>query len=246
MTSICTILARGGSKGVPGKNIRPLAGKSLIVWSVEQAKAAELFELIAVSSDSPEILAAGRSAGAHLLVERPPEMATDTASKLPAIRHCALAAEARLGHTADLIVDLQPTSPLRVSGDIVAAVSLLTSTGAESVITGQPSKCPPYFSLVEERGDGTVEISKKLAQPLVRRQDAPRCYDMNGSIYVWSRLSLIERPSVFYASTRLLAMPEERSVDIDSETDFLIADFLMRRRLRATPGRRESTSGDAL
>jgi CMP-N-acetylneuraminic acid synthetase len=231
MTRICTILARGGSKGVPKKNIRPLADKPLIAWSIEQAKATGHFALVAVSSDDPAILAAGQAAGADLLVERPAEMATDSASKLPAIRHCALAAEAALGHRADIIVDLQPTSPLRRSDDIDAAVALLLSTGAENVITGQPAKCSPYFSLVEESPDGTVRLSKTLGHLIVRRQDAPRCYDMNGSIYVWTRDLLIETPSVFYPSTRILVMPEERSIDIDTESDFLIADFFMRRRL---------------
>jgi CMP-N-acetylneuraminic acid synthetase len=231
MTRICTILARGGSKGVPGKNIRPLAAKPLLAWSVEQAKATGLFALVAVSSDDESILAAGRAAGADLLVERPAAMATDSASKLPAIRHCALAAEEALGRQADIIVDLQPTSPLRLPEDIAAAIALHAVSGADSVITGQHAKCSPYYSLVEEAPDGAVRVSKTLDRPIVRRQDAPRCYDMNGSIYVWKRDALVDTPSVFYPSTRILVMPEERSIDIDTETDFLIADFLMQRRL---------------
>lgn len=231
MSRICTILARGGSKGVPGKNIRLLGGKPLIAWSVEQARTCGLFDLIAVSTDDEAIRAAARTASADLLVERPAEMATDTAAKLPAIRHCVLAAEQTLGRAADIAVDLQPTSPLREPADIVAAVELQAATGAECVITGQMAKCSPYFSLVEERENGTVDVAKKLDRPIVRRQDAPRCYDMNGSIYVWPREALVERPAIFYPTTRLLEMPEERSVDIDTELDFEIADFLLRRRL---------------
>ena len=231
MITICTICARGGSKEVPGKNIRPLAGKPLIAWTVEQAIASGLFDVVAVSSDDSAILAAAHEAGAVLLVERPAEMATDAASKLPAIRHCVLAAEGSLGRKAEIIVDLQPTSPLREPEDIVAAVSLHASTGADSVITGQRAKCSPYFSLVEQAADGTVHVSKSLSTPVVRRQDAPACFDMNGSIYVWTRDLFVTSPSVFYATTRLFEMPEERSVDIDSELDFLIADMLMRRRI---------------
>jgi CMP-N,N'-diacetyllegionaminic acid synthase len=233
MTMICTILARGGSKGVPGKNIRPLAGKPLISWSVEQAKASGLFALVAVSSDDAAILAAGQAAGADFLVKRPAEMATDNASKLPAIRHCALEAEIALGRKADIVVDLQPTSPLRLPEDIAAAVALRAATGAEHVITGQIAKCSPYFSLVEEGPDGVVGLSKTLDHPIVRRQDAPPCYDMNGSIYVWTRAALVDAPSDFYPTTRIHVMPDERSVDIDTELDFLFADFLMRRRLEA-------------
>ena len=174
---------------------------------------------------------AALAAGADLSVERPASMATDFAAKLPAIRHCALAAEERLGRLADIVVDLQPTSPLRDPVDIAAAVELQAASGADSVITGQHAKCSPYFSLVEERADGTVALAKTLDRPIVRRQDAPRCYDMNGSIYVWPRDALVDRPAVIYPSTRLLEMPEERSVDIDSELDFAVADFLMRRKL---------------
>lgn len=216
---------------MPGKNLRPLAGKSLITWSIEQARASGLLDIIAVSSDAPDILAVAREAGADLLVDRPAEMATDSSSKLPAIRHAALAAEGALGKTASIIVDLQPTSPLREPTDIVAAVALQADTGADSVITGQHAKCSPYFSLVEQAADGTVFVSKTLGRPILRRQDAPACFDMNGSIYVWKRDVFIESPAVFYPSTRIYVMPEDRSVDIDTETDFLLAGLLMERKL---------------
>jgi CMP-N-acetylneuraminic acid synthetase len=228
---ICTILARGGSKSVPGKNVRLLCGKPLIAWSIEHAKAAAIFDLIVVSSDDAAILAAADAAGAELLVERPAELATDGASKLPAISHCVNAAERSLGSKADVIVDLQPTSPLRQPEDIVNVVALHAKTGAESVITGRKAKCSPYFSLVEMAADGTVYVSKKPATPLVRRQDAPVCFDMNGSIYVWTRDVFLNAPSVLYPTTRLYEMPEERSLDIDSELDFEIAKLLMRQRL---------------
>ena len=189
--SICTVLARGGSKGVPGKNIRPLCGKPLIAWSIEQARGAGIFDLIAVSSDDPDILAAAQAAGAGLLVERPADMATDSASKLPSNLHCLLAAEGELGGNADIIVDLQPTSPVRLIQDILDAVALQKATGASSVITGQTSKCSPYFSLVEAAPDGTVRLAKALDGALARRHDAPVTYDMNGSIYVWERETFV-------------------------------------------------------
>ena len=113
MTRICTICARGGSKGVPGKNIRLLGGKPLIIWSIEQAHESKLFDMVAVSSDSQEILDIALSGGADLVVQRPNEMATDQASKLPAIRHCLLEAEKALGRECQALVDLAATSPLR-------------------------------------------------------------------------------------------------------------------------------------
>lgn len=261
MTRLCTICARGGSKGVPGKNIRLLAGKPLLVHSIEQARASGLFEAIAVSSDAAAILAAARDAGADVLVERPAEMASDTAGKLPAIRHCVEVAEQRLGRAFDTIVDLDATSPLRLPEDIAGAVALLEESGVASVITGSPARRSPYFNLVEQRSDGSVGVSKPppagppQAEPassvidrragppapppapppaqVLRRQDAPPCFDMNASIYVWRRDVLLADPKVFYPDTRLFVMPEERSHDIDSALDFEFVAFLMSRRAPA-------------
>lgn len=230
---LCTLCARGGSKGVPGKNIRLLAGKPLLVHSIEQARASGLFEAIAVSSDSAAILAAAREAGADVLVERPAEMASDTAGKLPAIRHCAETAEQRLGRTFDTIVDLDATSPLRLPEDIVGAVALLEESGVASVITGSPARRSPYFNLVEQRPDGSVGVSKPPPAQVLRRQDSPPCFDMNASIYVWRRDVLLADPKVFYPDTRLFVMPEERSHDIDSALDFEFVAFLMSRRTPA-------------
>jgi N-acylneuraminate cytidylyltransferase/CMP-N,N'-diacetyllegionaminic acid synthase len=231
MTRLCTVCARGGSKGVPGKNLRTLAGKPLIAHTIERARATGLFAAIAVSSDSEAILQAGTAAGADLAIRRPDELASDTAGKLPAIRHALLEAEARLGRTCDVLVDLDVTSPLRSVEDIRGAVALLEESGAANVISGAPAHRSPYFNLVEARPDGTVGLSKTADPPILRRQDAPACWDMNASIYVWRRAALVEDPRVFYPSTRLFEMPSERSLDIDSELDFEIVEFLMRKGL---------------
>ncbi len=223
---LCTILARGGSKGVPGKNIRPLLGKPLIVHSIEQARASGLFDHIAVSSDDAAILAAAGSSCVDHLIERPAELATDEAAKLPAIMHCVKAVEEKVGATFEVIVDLQPTSPLRIPNDIVGAVSYLEERAADNVITGTPAKCSPYFNLVEARGNGFVGLSKPTDPPIVRRQDAPKTYDMNGSIYVWRREALMNNKGLFLEKTCLYEMPEERSADIDTEFDFRFVEFL--------------------
>lgn len=224
---ICTVLARGGSKGVAGKNIRLLAGKPLIVHTLDQARASGLFDVIAVSSDDAEILRVAKIWGVDELIERPAEMASDTAAKLPAIRHCVAEVERRRGLRFDIAVDLQPTSPIRLPDDIQGAVRLLEESSAPNVITGAAAKSSPYFNLVEERADGTVGLSKPADPPLARRQDAPRCFDMNGSIYVWRRAALMEGDKLFLAGTRLYDMPDERSVDIDTPLDFAFAEFLL-------------------
>lgn len=230
MTLICTICARGGSKGVVGKNSRELLGKPLLAWTIDQARATGLFAAIAFSSDSDQLLETAREAGADIAVKRPDEMATDTAPKLPAIRHCLEQAIARTGTTPDIFVDLDVTSPLRLSSDISGVVDLLRKSGARNVITGAPAHRSPYFNLVEARPDGSVGLSKAADPPIVRRQDAPRCFDMNASIYAWRVAAFLENPAVFYPDTRLFEMPQERSVDINSELDFTLVELLLRKR----------------
>lgn len=231
MKRLCTICARGGSKGVKGKNLRILQGKPLIAHSILQALESKLFDAVAVSSDSEEILRTARQFGAHVLVRRPEEMATDTAPKVPVIYHCMLEAERMLGAAFEVLVDLDATSPLRLVDDIVGAVSLLEDTGASNVITGTPARRSPYFNLVELNPQGFVQLSKSLPVAIVRRQDSPRCFDMNASIYVWRRAAFVAEPKIFYPDTRLFEMPEERSHDIDSELDFEIVRLLMERRI---------------
>ncbi len=230
MKRLCTICARGGSKGVKGKNLRILQGKPLIAHSILRALESKLFDAVAVSSDSEEILEAARQFGAHVLVRRPDEMATDTAPKVPVIYHCMAEAERMLGATFEVLVDLDATSPLRLADDIVGAVSLLEETGVSNVITGTPARRSPYFNLVELNPQGYVQLSKPLPDAIVRRQDSPRCFDMNASIYVWRREAFVAEPKIFYTDTRLFEMPEERSQDIDSELDFEIVRLLMARR----------------
>ena len=227
MRRLCTICARGGSKGVPGKNIRPLLGRPLIAHSIEQARASGLFERIAVSTDSAEIAAAARAAGADDIVERPPAMATDTAAKVPAILHCLLEIEARHGVRYDTHVDLDATAPTRLPADIQGAVALLEKTGVASVITGNASYRSPYFDLVEEQADGSVQVAKVPEREIVRRQDVPRCFDMNASIYVWRADALRRDPKVFYPDTRLYEMPAERSREVDSVFDFRLVELMM-------------------
>jgi N-acylneuraminate cytidylyltransferase/CMP-N,N'-diacetyllegionaminic acid synthase len=227
---ICTINVREGSKGVPGKNLREVAGVPLFGHSVRQAVASQLFDEVVVSSDSSEILRLAPGFGATGVVVRPPELATDTAGKVPAIAHSVTETEDRLGVRFDVCVDLDATSPLREVDDIVTAVRIFEESSAESLITGSEARRNPYFNLVEERPDGTVALSKKLATDILRRQDAPRCFDMNGSIYIWRRDALVGEQVVFLPSTILYEMPAERSIDVDSEFDFRIVSWLMEQR----------------
>jgi len=230
MKRICTICARGGSKGVPNKNIRDLLGKPLIAHSILQAKSSGLFDAIAISSDSHQILDVAKDWGADYFIKRPDELATDFSAKLPAIKHCIIETEKLSKCKYDIIIDLDATSPLRNIEDLKGAIELLEKWGVSNVITGAPSRRSPYFNLVEVNEGGVVQLSKPLNTPIVRRQDSPKCYDMNASIYVWRRPALFENDTIFLSDTALYEMPEERSVDIDSQLDFKFVTFLMSER----------------
>ncbi|MEC1178873.1 acylneuraminate cytidylyltransferase family protein [Metasolibacillus meyeri] len=231
MTRICTICARGGSKGVKNKNLRQLLGKPLIAHSILQAKASGLFDVIAVSSDNDNILQIAEEHGVDYVIKRPKELATDTAAKLPVIQHCIEQVEQRSSLRFTTLVDIDATSPLRTVDDLRFAVLMFEKHDeATNLITATPSRRSPYFNLVEENKNGYVLLSKSLDTPLVRRQDAPKTYDMNASIYIWKREAFYDTPSVFTDKTILYVMPEERSHDIDSELDFEIVQFLAEKR----------------
>ena len=229
MKRICTICARSGSKSVKEKNLRPILGVPLIAHSIRQAQDSGLFEVIAVSSDSQVILNVADDYGADYTINRPHKMATDTATKLPAILHCLQEVEHLSGHDFDILVDLDASSPLRLPKDIVGAVTLLENHSVSNVITGSPARRSPYFNLIEMDSTGVVNLSKSLDQAVLRRQDSPRCFDMNASIYVWERNSFVENTSIFKKDTMMYEMPEERSIDIDHELDYEMVRFLMER-----------------
>ena len=225
---IISICARGGSQGVPGKNIRNLCGKPLIAWTIEQAFASGIADRVLVSTDSPEIAEVARQHGAAVPFLRPAELATSTAGKVPVLQHLVEWIEANDGPVTRLI-DLDPTSPLREVADIVACDQLLDEdTGA--VITGYEAEKNPYFNMVERQADGFFERVCRPDQEVIGRQRAPKVYSMNASIYVWHRQTL--KPSLWDAGRiRLHVMPRERSIDIDHPIDFDFVELLMKRRL---------------
>ena len=167
MKRICTICVRGGSKGVKSKNIRLLMGKPLIAHTLEQARDCKLFEVISVTSDSREILDIAQAYGADILVDRPPELATDKAAKLPAICHCVETTEQILEQKFDIVVDLDATSPLRLPEDIHDAVLFLETNKIGNLITGTPARRSPYFNLVELGENGVVRLVKPPEKPIV-------------------------------------------------------------------------------
>ncbi|OGT36754.1 MAG: flagellar modification protein B [Gammaproteobacteria bacterium RIFCSPHIGHO2_12_FULL_38_14] len=230
MKKICTICARGGSQGVKNKNIISFLGKPLIAHSILQAKASNLFNTIAVSSDSKKILAIARKWGADCLIKRPDYLASDTAGKLPVIKHAVLEVETKKNVHYDIIVDLDVTSPLRKIDDVKNAMTyFLQHKKANNLITGAKARKSPYFNIVEIDSVGYATLSKLGEKAVVRRQDAPKCYDLNASIYIWKRSALFKNDQVITNNTIFYEMPEERSIDIDTPIDLLFVRMLARK-----------------
>jgi len=226
---LCTICARGGSKGVKNKNIKLLHGKPLIAYTIEQAIASKLFDNVVISTDSEQIAEAATQYGAEVFFKRDAHLSSDTAGKLDVIKDALLKSEEYYGKKYKYHVDLDATAPLRGVDDIVNAFQQFLKHKNDNLITAMPSRRSPYFNLVELDDKGCVGLSKQLKTAVVRRQDAPKTFDMNASIYIWTRENLLKSDTLFSDKTGLYIMPEERSIDIDAELDFEFVEFLMRK-----------------
>lgn len=227
MNTIITVCARGGSQGLPGKNVRPLLGKPLIAWTIGQALESGLAQAVYVSTDDPAIAEAAQAAGAVVPFLRPAGLATATAGKLPVVQHLVEWIESQ-GTGVGKVIDLDPTSPLRDVADIRACVEMLDDE-TDVVITGYESDKNPYFNMVELKPNGFYERVCTPSSEVAGRQLAPKVYAMNASIYAWHRrtlaASLWAHPRI-----RLHVMPRERSVDIDHAIDFELVEMLMKKR----------------
>lgn len=229
---ILTICARGGSKGLPGKNTKNLLGKPLIVYSIEQAKSLGWVDRIVISTDDQKIKKVAEKLRIKVPFMRPPELATDVAPKIPVFLHAIQEAEKYWNEKYDIWIDLDATSPLRFTDDIKKAVDLLFFPDTLSVITAMESHHNPYYNMVEMDSQKYVSISKKLPQSVTRRQDAPKVYAMNGSIYTMWCEELLKRKTFFTDRTQLYVMPPERSFDIDNIVDFEIVKLYLKQRKR--------------
>ena len=225
---LCTICARGGSKGVKGKNVRELCGKPLIAHTIEQAIASNLFEHIVISTDSDLIAEAAVKYGAEVFFKRDTAMASDTAGKLDVIKDAFLKSEEYYGRKFDYEIDLDATAPLRDVSDITNSFEQFLRDDNDNLITAMPSRRNPYFNLVEIYPDGHIGLSKPLPNAILCRQDAPKTYDMNASIYIWKREVLLNNNTLFLPKTGLYVMDEDRSIDIDCELDFKFVEFIMK------------------
>ena len=224
--------ARGGSRGVKGKNMREICGRPLIDWSLDQLFESDCIDHVVVSTDSPDIYTHARARGTLPIGLRPARLATDSAAKWDVWRHALEAAEALAG-TATAFVDLDCTSPLRTAEDIASAIALFVSEAPDMVMSCCRARKNPYFNLVEPDETGALRISKPLPTPVVSRQQAPRVYEHAASTYVVSPDYLQRSSGLFEGRVIPYVMPVERCMDIDDETDFRLVQFLLRERLDA-------------
>lgn len=223
-----TICCRGGSKGVLGKNVKPLHGKPLIAYTIETALNTSLINDVIISTDSQQIADVAKQFGANVPFMRPNDLATDTASKWPVFIHALETYEKRYGVTVDYLVDMDVTVPLKLPIDINGAIQkALEDITVDVVITGYEPERNPYFNMMEIQQDGFAEIVKKANKPIVRRQDAPEVYSLTPAAYVVKKSALYEFEHWSKAKCKIYPMPRERAVDIDTEIDFKIVEFLM-------------------
>ena len=235
MSSIlCTICMRGGSKGLKNKNLKIINGKPLMYYTIKQAIKSRIFDKIVVSTDSKKILKYAKSFGADGWFLRPKKLSSNTSSKISAIKHAFIEAEKFYDKKFNFIVDLDVTSPLRNISDITKAYKVFIKKKGDVLISGSKSRHNPYFNIVEII-KGKVKKAKEIKKNIFRRQESPATYDMNASIYIWKRKTILES---FHAAiergknwkTIFYEMPQDRSIDIDSKFDFKLVEFLLRQK----------------
>lgn len=220
---LALVPARGGSKGIPRKNIRPIAGKPLIAWILEEAKKSRYIDRLVVSSEDEEILETSRRFGAETPFARPAELARDDSPDIEVVLH----AIGRLPGF-DYLVELQATSPLCTVEDIDGCIELLDQSGAQAVLSVVEAQPSPYwmFRLDESGSLGPLLARGELP---ARRQDLPPVYALNGAVSAARIPGLQERRSFLGPGTKAFLMPPERSVDIDDGLDWALCDLLLRR-----------------
>jgi CMP-N,N'-diacetyllegionaminic acid synthase len=223
--TLAVIPARGGSKGVPNKNIKLLAGKPLIAYSIEQALKAKGLNDVVVSTDSEEIAKIARDLGALVPFIRPAELSTDMATSLPVIKHAVEFMEKQNNWTYDAIIMLQPTCPLRMATDIEFAIQKLFSTNADSVISVVDVEGHHPFRMKRIVGeDRLINFIDQGFEDMRPRQVLPPVYIRSGSIYLAKRKVIMEENTFVGADCRAIIMAPEKSVNIDNIRDFIIAE----------------------
>lgn len=229
MTTVGFIFARGGSKGLTGKNIRNFGDKPLIAWSIECALLVKAIDHVIVSTDSAEIAEISKSYGAEVPFIRPRELATDESPEWLSWRHALEYVRRSSGALPDAMVALPATSPLRAVSDVESCMEEFSKGGCDVVVTVSEAHRNPYFNMVKDKSDGTVTLVIEDS-PVSRRQDAPVIRDLATVCYVASPEFVMSHNSIFEGRVKAVNVPRERAIDIDSLLDFQIAEFMLNSR----------------
>jgi len=222
------ITARGGSKSIPGKNIKPLAGKPLIAWTIEAALKSRILNRVIISTDDKEIAEISKKWKAEVSFLRPSDLARDDSPTLPVLQHAVSWLESSEGYKPELIVTLQPTSPLRNAEQIDRAISLLQTSGADSVVSVCVVEHSPYWMKRIEGGRVYPFLNDDMEN--LSRQELPPVYRPNGAIYVTRHEVLMKKNRILGNDTRAIVMDAESSIDIDTPLDFQLAELILKER----------------
>jgi CMP-N-acetylneuraminic acid synthetase len=227
MNTVAFIFARGGSKGLPGKNIRLLGGKPLIAWSIEHALAVKQINRVIVSTDSDEIAELAKHHGAEVPFMRPAELAGDNSPEWLAWRHALNYLKESTGALPEVMVSVPTTAPLRLSIDIENCLDEYKKGDADIVITVTDAHRNPYFNMVKTNADGTLGLVNPPQSTISRRQHAPVVYDMATVCYVANPVFVMTHNSTFEGRVKAVHVPTERAIDIDTLLDFQIAEAIL-------------------
>ena len=226
MTSHGFIFARGGSKGLPGKNIMPLAGKPLLQYSIEVASKIERLEKVFVSTDDAKIAALAQALGA-IVIDRPAELAGDNSPEWLSWRHAVEWVESKFGDFTGF-VSLPTTCPLRRVSDVNAAMDKLSLTNADICIAITLASRSPFFNMVKMTSDELVELLNRPASSIFRRQDAPDVFEVTTLVYATTPEFVMNHFSLFEGKVTSIEVPKARAVDIDDIYDFRLAEVILR------------------
>lgn len=223
------IPARGGSKGVKDKNIRLLLGKPLIAYSIECGLSCPSIDRLIVSTDSEKIADISKRYGAEIPFIRPSELARDDTPMMPVLEHAIKTCENIYSSQIRAIVLLDATSPLRMANDIENCIKIFNDGDGDAVISAAPARRNPYFNMVVIE-NSYIRLAIEPERPITRRQDCPPVYDLNNSIWVFSRKAVIEDKQRIPKRSKIYLMDEFSSVDVDRELDFKILEILIKER----------------
>jgi CMP-N-acetylneuraminic acid synthetase len=226
MNIVAFIFARGGSKGVPRKNIRPLGDKPLIAWSIATARAVEGISDVIVSTDDPEIQACAIKYGARAPFLRPPEISLDDSPEWLAWRHAIDWVENDNGQPIDLFLSIPTTSPFRSPNDIIGVIERFNEGSWDSVICVTEAQRNPYFNMVALDDAGAASLVAGQGESF-RRQDTPEMFDITTVGYATSPAYIRRSDGLFKGRVGVFEVPQERSLDIDTEFDFKVAEALV-------------------